>query len=156
IEIDLEAGYHLFQAGEYDRAYELLGSASDWLRNRGRVREGLAILEPFLEGDACEGMRRELVGRLHGTVGLACYYLGQVEKAIGYYEQNLQIAREVKDRRGEGNALGNLGTAYAALGQAEKAIGCYEQNLQIAREINDRGGEGNAVGNLGNAYAALG
>ena len=48
IETDIEAGHHLFQAGEYDRAYELLGSASQWLQNRGRVREGLSLLKPFL------------------------------------------------------------------------------------------------------------
>src|SRR5207248_2032051 len=41
IETDLEAGHHLFEAGEYDRAFELLGSASTWLQQCGRVREGL-------------------------------------------------------------------------------------------------------------------
>ena len=50
------------------------------------------------------------------------------------------IAREIGDRRGEGNALGNLGIAYADLGQVEKAIGYYEQRLVIAREIGDRRG----------------
>ena len=28
IDDDIEAGHHLFQAGEYDRSYELLGAAS--------------------------------------------------------------------------------------------------------------------------------
>ena len=46
IETDIEAGHHLFQAGEYDRAYELLGSASEWLQDHGRVREGLSLLNP--------------------------------------------------------------------------------------------------------------
>ena len=69
IETGLEAGHHLFQAGLYDRAYELLGSASDWLRNHGRVREGLRVLEPFLAVQS--QMQPVLVGRLLGTVGLA-------------------------------------------------------------------------------------
>jgi tetratricopeptide (TPR) repeat protein len=68
----------------------------------------------------------------------------------------LAIAREIGDRRGEGNALGNLGLAYYRLGQAERAIGFYEQHLAIAREIGDRRGEGTALGNLVVGYAALG
>ena len=70
--------------------------------------------------------------------------------------RTLAIAREIGDRRGEGQALGNLGIAYADLGDARKAIEFYEQALAIAREIGDRRGEGNALGNLGIAYKDLG
>ena len=149
IETDIEAGHHLFQAGEYDRASKLLGSASQWLQDRGRVREGLSLLKPFLAEAVPQAMRPELVGQLLGTLGLAYARLGQAERAIGFYEQQLVIVREIGDRRGEGNALGNLGIAYADLGQAERAIGFYEQQLAIGREIGDRRGEGNALGNLG-------
>ena len=60
-----------------------------------------------------------------------------MEKAIGYHEQELVIAREIGDRRDEANALGNLGNAYAAFGELEKAIGYYEQELVIAQAIKD-------------------
>jgi tetratricopeptide (TPR) repeat protein len=156
IETDIEAGHHLFEAGEYDRAYELLGSASDWLRNHGRVRESLNLVEPFLKPSLLRDMDRGRTGRLLGTVGLAYAALGQVEQAIGYYEQALAIVREIGDRHGEGAVLGNLGAAYYRLGQVEQAIGYYEQRLVIARETGDRRGEGNALGSLGLAYAALG
>ena len=66
------------------------------------------------------------------------------------------IAREIGDRRGEGNALGNLGIAYADLGEPRRAIDLYEQQLVIVREIGDRRGEGNALGYLGMAYYSLG
>jgi len=77
-------------------------------------------------------------------------------KAIEYDEQALAIAREVGDRRGEGNRLGNLGNAYADLGQVAEAIGYYEQALAIAREIGDRRGEDNHLGNLGSVHYRLG
>jgi tetratricopeptide (TPR) repeat protein len=156
IEVYIEAGHHLFQAGEYDRSCELLGSASDWLQDRGRAREGLLLLEPFLAEPFRRVMRPDLVGRLLGTVGSAYYCLGQAEKAIGYYEQALVIAREIGDRRGEGTALGNLGATCADLGQVEKAVSFYQQALVIACEIGNRRGEGTALGNLGRAYADLG
>ena len=37
IEVDIEAGRQLFAAGEYDRAYELLGSASEALQGWGQL-----------------------------------------------------------------------------------------------------------------------
>jgi hypothetical protein len=80
IEIALEAGHHLFQGGEYDRSFELLGLASDWLRDRGRVRKGLQVLEPFLEESARAAMDAGCLGRLLGTVGLAYHRLGEAKR----------------------------------------------------------------------------
>ncbi len=82
--------------------------------------------------------------------------MGQYQLAIDYHQQRLTIAREIGDRRGEGNALGNLGNAYDSLGQYQLAIDYHQQRLTIAREIGDRRGEGNALGNLGIAYQSLG
>ena len=83
--------------------------------------------------------------------GIAYSDLGEVRRAIDFYEQALGIAREIGDRRGEGNDLGNLGNRYAALGQVARAIEYYEQALAIAKEIGDRRGEGAHLGNLGNS-----
>jgi CHAT domain-containing protein len=63
-------------------------------------------------------------------------------KAIEYSQQQLAIAREIKDRNREGVALGNLGLAYLDLGNSAKAIEYAQQSLAIAREIKDRQGEG--------------
>ena len=90
--------------------------------------------------------------------------LGNIEKAIEYFQQALQFTRETGDRNGEGAALGNLGNAYYSLGQYERAIDFHQQRLTIAREISDspeerlrqRSGEGNALGSLGIAYHSLG
>jgi len=90
------------------------------------------------------------------NLGSAYADLGEMRRAIEYYEQALKIAREVEGRGGEGTALGNLGIAYAALGEVRRAIEYHEQALKIHREIGDRRGEGAVLGNLGLAYADLG
>ncbi len=102
--------------------------------------------------------RRDAEGVHLGNLGLAYAALGETRRAIEFYEQRLQIARDAKhgDRRGEGNALGNLGNAYAALGETRRAIEFFEQCLKLHREIGDRRGEGADLGNLGLAYADLG
>ncbi len=78
------------------------------------------------------------------------------DERVRWLEAAVQAARQLGDRRGEGNALGNLGIAYANLGETRKAIEHHEQALTIAREIGDRRGECQDLGNLGNAYTDLG
>ena len=77
-------------------------------------------------------------------------------KAIDYYEQAIEIYREIGDRSGEVRSLGNLGLAYNSLGTYQKAIDYYEQSLAISREIGNRSSEGSNLGNLGLAYFILG
>jgi tetratricopeptide (TPR) repeat protein len=91
-----------------------------------------------------------------GNLGLAYADLGEMRRAVEFYEQHLNIARETSNRHGEGQALGNLGVAYARLGEARRAVEFQEQRLEIAREVGDRRGEGNALSNLGATYATLG
>jgi tetratricopeptide (TPR) repeat protein len=100
--------------------------------------------------------RKDAEGMALGNLGNAYRHLGQVERAIDYYEQYLAIARELGDRRGERNSLGNLGGTYHLLGQIGRAIDYYEQTLAITRELGDRRGEGTSLCNLGLAYADLG
>jgi tetratricopeptide (TPR) repeat protein len=134
---NLEAGHHLFTAGEYDRSSELLGPASAWLQEHGHVREGLRVIEPLLAESVRRAMAPTRLGQLLGTVGVAYFRLGQVEKAIGYHEQHLVIAREIGDRRGEGVANENMGVVYAHLGQVEQAKRYFLQALRIGQEIKD-------------------
>ncbi|MDK2459672.1 CHAT domain-containing protein, partial [Aphanizomenon sp. PH219] len=77
-------------------------------------------------------------------------------KAIEYHTSHLAIAREIKDRRGEGQSLNNLGSAYNAQGEYTKAIEYLTSSLAIAREIKDRLGESQSLNNLGGVYFFLG
>ena len=101
-------------------------------------------------------MRAEISGYLFGSLGNLYVQIGLYEKSIDCSEKALAIAREVWNRKNEGNALGNLGNAYSSLGQVEKAIEYYEEALEIAIEIGNTSVAGNTLGNLGNAYSSLG
>ncbi len=59
------------------------------------------------------------------------------------------MAREIRDREGEGASLGNLGLAYDSLGNYPKAIEYSQQFLSKSREIKNLLGEGIALNNLG-------
>jgi len=158
----IEACYHACKAEEYDEAASIIFE-KELFEDLDRWGEVITLIELYSGvlpkdhfSDNILLSDKQTQSSVLGNLGIAYYRLGQVEKAIQYYEQALDIDKEIGDRRNEGNALGNLGDAYYRLGQVEKAIQYYEQALDIAKEIGDRRGEGNALGNLGNAYYSLG
>ena len=149
-------GYHILKGSENGSVYQAVEALStpfdfsyqnkEELLRRRRINEYL--LDKVSDKRARVGILSEL-GNIHCLLSETC-------KAIDYYQQALQISREIGDRRFEGANLGNLGAAYADLSDPLKAIEHYQQALTIAREIGDRRFEGANLGNLGIVYANLG
>ncbi len=75
-----------------------------------------------------------------GNLGSACVALGEIDKAIEYYEQSLEIVRKIEDRKERRRKFDDLGKAYVALCEVRKAIDYFEQSLEIARKIEYRRG----------------
>jgi tetratricopeptide (TPR) repeat protein len=75
--------------------------------------------------------------------GNNAYFRGEFNNAIEFNEKALDIARENKDKKSEGEALYNLGNAYYSFGEMNRAISdYYGKALDIAREIKDKPFEG--------------
>ena len=139
----------------WEVALNLSWAIEDYLGVRGYWTERVQAIEAGVAAARALNRRRHEGARL-GSLGNAYADLGQVERAIDFYQQAIAIAKETGDRSREGTHVGNLGLAYRNLGQVERAIEYHEQALAIAKEIGDRRVEGSCLGNLGNAYAALG
>jgi tetratricopeptide (TPR) repeat protein len=138
----------------WEAARSLVWAVDDYLDMRGYWVKWVTALQAGLA--AARGLEhRRDEGVFLGKLGNAYYALGEVRRAIEFYDQALAIARKIGDRPAEGVDLGNLGIAYRALGEQRRAIEFYDQALAIAREIGDRRNEGTWLGNLGNAYHAL-
>ncbi|XP_046652384.1 G-protein-signaling modulator 2-like isoform X3 [Daphnia pulicaria] len=76
--------------------------------------------------------------------------------AVNYYEENLELMREITDRAAQGRACGNLGNTHYLLGSFTQAIKYHQERLNIAREFGDKAAERRAHSNLGNAHIFLG
>ncbi|HII02044.1 TPA: tetratricopeptide repeat protein [Methanosarcinaceae archaeon] len=138
----IEAHHHACEAGGYDLAaiiiyrsglHQLLDIWGNYttlveLYNR------LLPVDPFNEEIL---LKKEFQSFVFGNLGLEYSNLGNVRKAIEYYEQALKISKEIGDRRGEGADLGNLGNAYSHLGEPRKAIEFLKQSLAIGKAIED-------------------
>nr|CAG4647869.1 EOG090X05CB [Moina brachiata] len=79
-----------------------------------------------------------------------------LQTAVNYYEENLELMRELADRAAQGRACGNLGNTHYLLGNFTQAIRFHQERLNIAREFGDKAAERRAHSNLGNAHIFLG
>ncbi|XP_059151436.1 G-protein-signaling modulator 2-like isoform X2 [Physella acuta] len=79
-----------------------------------------------------------------------------LQKAVQYYDENLDLVKVLGDRSAEGRACGNLGNTHYLLGNFSQAIMFHEQRLSIAKEFGDKAAERRAYTNLGNAHIFLG
>ena len=61
--------------------------------------------------------------------------MGDARQAIGFYDQQLAIVREIGDRRGEGNSMGNSAQAHYSLGNRAEAITRANSALAIFESI---------------------
>ena len=96
------------------------------------------------------------VGNAFSSLAQTYQELGETNRAIVFYEQALDTAREIGNRKAESATLGKLGNLYVSQGEVSQAIKSYEQALAIAQEIGDRRAESATLGNLGNIYASEG
>jgi tetratricopeptide (TPR) repeat protein len=81
--------------------------------------------------------------------------LGNVQKAIEYYEQALVISHKIGNRKAEENILICLGYGYHALGDYCKSLEYCNQALTVIREIGDRRNESYALDKTGSVYLDL-
>jgi tetratricopeptide (TPR) repeat protein len=153
LEPELSEFEYRIRLSDYDGAASLLFDFDyDYLLLWGHVRLMLTLHERLL-GNIKD---RRLQGVNLGRLAVAYHNLGEIHRAIDYYEQALTIDREIGGRESEGIALGNLGLAYSDLGELHKAIDYYEQALGIAYEVGSKHPESINLGNLGLAYHDLG
>ncbi|TNN26725.1 G-protein-signaling modulator 2 [Liparis tanakae] len=159
---------------------DLLGEA----KASGNLGNTLKVLGRFDEAVVCCQRHLDIARDLNDKVGQtrALYNFGNVYHAKGksicwsgaepgdfpeevmmalrraaeYYEANLAIVKELRDRAAQGRTYGNLGNTYYLLGNFRRAVASHEQRLLIAKEFGDRSAERRAYCNLGNAFIFLG
>jgi class 3 adenylate cyclase/tetratricopeptide (TPR) repeat protein len=123
-----------FRLGEIERALQLaeaLPELSIRLEDRGQQAENLNLL-----------------GVLH-------WASGRYAESERYFNQALEVFREIGDERRGMPLLNNLGVIAESRGDLESALEKYQGALSIARQIGNRDGEMVYLGNLGGVRVRL-
>jgi CHAT domain-containing protein/Tfp pilus assembly protein PilF len=77
------------------------------------------------------------------------------EKAIGYYQQAMDVYKEIGDERGEGEILGGLGLIYSNNKDYRTAMPYYQEALKIREKVDDKFLMGNSLNSIGAIYNNL-
>jgi len=93
---------------------------------------------------------------IYSQLGNAYFHLQEYGKSLEYHRHDLNLARTIGDRLGEGKASGNLGNTLKVLGKYDEAYTCCQHHLEIARELGDKNSEARALYNLGSVFHAKG
>ena len=79
------------------------------------------------EGSAC------------GKLGDTYNTIGNVDKALNFFQKQLEIATEVGDKKSEGSACASLSSVFFGLGKIFKAYKYCERHAECAHRIGGQG-----------------
>lgn len=95
---------------------------------------------------------------VYGNLASAFRQIGQIDRAIGYWEEAIEIYKRIGDRQARLQSAKlsiEQAQAYSELGQHKRAIQLLQTAIKIAQDYQDRLTELAANGAFGNAYFAL-
>jgi CHAT domain-containing protein/tetratricopeptide (TPR) repeat protein len=131
------------------KQFESQGNADDLRKALDRYEKAHALLLSLND--------RPGTATALGHIGTVHHLLGERQKALDAFQQQLQLWRAERERPREiAEALHNIGTVYSSMGMAAKAIEFYEEALPLRRTAGDRAGLATTLDNLGLAHLYAG
>ena len=143
----LEVWYHYFEAGDYEKAGEIVNGIEEHLFTWGYWQMMRELLEKTVE--TTEG---PLQGISLLRLGLVCHNLGEYEKAFEHYEKSLKIFKEHDDKFNISAILHNIGIIHQDKGDYEKALKYYEESLKIQEELGEKSGIAYSLHQIGTIH----
>jgi len=92
------------------------------------------------------------IGQVFGQIGSVYYFQENYDKALEYYTQSLNIAREIKDLAGISRGLNNSAIVYAGMGENKYVKTNLKESIEINKLLDRPIWEGINYSNLANLY----
>ncbi|KAB0791731.1 hypothetical protein PPYR_03531 [Photinus pyralis] len=151
---NLEPIFHQLENMKLDQSpFVLISVVGQELLAAGLYHSAVTVLESALRIGSCS---LKLRGSVFSALSSAHWALNQLDKAIGYMQQDLAIAKSLGDTAGECRAHGNLGSAYFSQGSYKEALTAHRYQLVLAMKCKDTQAAAAALTSLGHVYTAIG
>ncbi|MBL4657614.1 MAG: tetratricopeptide repeat protein, partial [Flavobacteriales bacterium] len=96
------------------------------------------------------------IAKCLSNLGIVYEFEGNIQKAIEYYNQSIELYRELGNDEGVANNLNNLGAVSFYQGDYNQAIDYWYRALKIQEELGNIHGVANCLNNLGHVYRRQG
>ncbi|MEA5420998.1 NB-ARC domain-containing protein [Spirulina sp. CCNP1310] len=137
----LEVFYHRCELGDYEAAFDVIydgGNIDQDVDNFLNLR-GNNLLRVELYQQLVKHLPDHHNWRYTASLtslGNAYESLGRYQEAIAFYEQSLEIQREIGNRRGEASSLMALGNSYQKAGRIKEGFAAVQQGQAILQELD--------------------
>ena len=84
--------------------------------------------------------------------GVVFHTKGELEEALEYYQESLELYKEVDEKQEISSILNNLGVLCRNKGDLYTALKYYEESLEIYQEIGNKDDIAASFNNIGNIY----
>ncbi|XP_068900354.1 tetratricopeptide repeat protein 28 isoform X3 [Tenebrio molitor] len=151
---NLEPTFQQLEIMKLDQSpFVLISVVGQELLAAGLYHSAVTVLESALRIGSCS---LKLRGSVFSALSSAHWALNQLDKAIGFMQQDLAIAKSLGDTAGECRAHGNLGSAYFSQGSYKEALTAHRYQLVLAMKCKDTQAAAAALTSLGHVYTAIG
>lgn len=153
--LELMAATRLAAAsGLHELAWKLPAAAMIFYSRRSHWADWVAAHEIGLASARAVADRLAEAWMLN-NLGMA-YGVQRMAESVTYFEQALDLSRELGNGPAEAQAATNVANAYFRLGNYAEAQIAAERSIDIERRVGNRFGEGIGLGILGGACRELG
>lgn len=109
-------------------------------------------IEMFNQAQSRLAGNKIIDGRWLDMLGIAHRLTGNLDEAVSYFSEAIEVYSEAGNIRAIGESYGELGLVYYTLGNIQKADGYFDKALKFSLETNNRRGEAKALMNKGLSY----
>jgi len=138
---------HLFQAGRFDGAGEIVNAVCDVLARWGQRDLAKGLLRRSVE--TLEGPNRSTA---QGNLATMLSEEGRLAEALAAYEQVYETFAALEAKQQVAAVLNQIGLVYQDMGEYDQAIERQEMSLQIKREIGNEEGQAISLHQLSILY----
>ncbi|XP_063219865.1 tetratricopeptide repeat protein 28 isoform X2 [Bacillus rossius redtenbacheri] len=154
LRVTLEPTFHQLEVMKLDKSpFVIISVVGQELLGVGQYTAAVVVLEAALRIGTCS---LKLRGSVFSALSSAYWALNSLDKAIGYMQQDLSVAKTLGDIAGECRAHGNLGSAYFSKGSYKEALTSHRYQLVLAMKCKDTQAAAAALTSLGHVYTAIG
>lgn len=133
-------------------------SVANNLFNTGRIQEALRLYQEAVTSarEGAYGGRTSDLGIALANLGNACGASEELTRALACFEEAIEIARELGEKKAEGARLGGIGQVYRKMKRLTEAEAAHRESMEIAKSVGDPVGVAMQLGSLAQISAARG